>query len=66
MQVVVEVDDDADAEQVASIVDAVQSGRFIALRRPDGLSNAQVGSFCVQAKLVLDGMVRENALLVAG
>jgi hypothetical protein len=63
MKVEVELDDDADKDQVASVIEAVQSGRFIALRRPDSLSNEQVGSFCVQAKLVLDGMVAENALL---
>ena len=44
MRIVIEVDDDADRDQVASAIEAVQSGRFIAIRRPDGLSNEQVGS----------------------
>lgn len=62
--VTVLVPDDADQDQVDSVVEAVSSGRFIALRRPDGLTEEQVGSFCVQAKLVLDGMVAEHTVLV--
>ena len=66
MQVTVEVAEDADPDQVASAIEAVQSGSFIAIRRPPGLSNAQVGSFCVQARFVLEGMAKENALLYGG
>ena len=58
------VPDDTDEDQVAAVIEAAQAGSFIAIRRPPELTPMQVGSFCVQAKLVLDGMVAENAVLV--
>lgn len=63
MRVVLEVPDDVDQEQLRSIKDCARTGRFIMVRRPDGLSNEQCGSFIAQALYVLEGMVTENALL---
>jgi hypothetical protein len=55
MQVTVEIPDDLPAEQLAEAKRALESGEFIALRRPPELTNEEVADFVTQAVHVLRG-----------